>query len=109
MRSIVDVDFEISQCRVKLNELLMERTDILHESVGISQWDIWSEGYRATGESGTCMKLGTSKGRTFNEAVRSFSNASADKHLFSENLKGVWSYWGCRLFPDRESASLSFG
>lgn len=70
-------------------------------------YNIWSEGYCATGGYGTHLLLGTSKGNSFKEAVINWMNNNPDyKKFFDENRL---TYWGCRLYPTEEEAARSFG
>ena len=70
-------------------------------------YNIWMEGYVATGEYGTHSLLGTSKGNTFKEAVVKWvSNHPDYKSLFDENRLTIW---GCKLYPTEEEAKRTFG
>ena len=70
-------------------------------------YNIWSEGYRATGGYGKHHLLGTSKGNTFKGAVISWINSHPNfKDLFDEDSLTIW---GCRLYPTEEEAAKSFG
>lgn len=70
-------------------------------------YNIWSEGYCATGGSGLHFLLGTSKGNSFKEAVINWVNNDLDcKRFFN---KDKLTFWGCRLFPTEEEAAKSFG
>lgn len=39
----------------------------------MKEYEIWCEGYRATGEEGTAYLIGTAFGNTFNEACENFT------------------------------------
>ena len=70
-------------------------------------FEIWMEGYCATGEHGAHSFLGTSKGNTFREAVINFINKHPEhKDLFDEKYLTIWA---CRLFPTEEEAAKNFG
>lgn len=74
-------------------------------------WDIWSEGYSATGESGTAQKMNESpvKAASFDEAVAKYAQSQTDPSLF-KMVGGVgWTYWGCKLFPTERQARVDFG
>lgn len=77
----------------------------------LHSWDIWAEGYSATGESGTAHKLNESPvmAASFDEAVAKFAKTQDDPSLF-KMVGGVgWTYWGCNLFASEKFARLSFG
>lgn len=71
-------------------------------------YDIWSEGYQATGDSGkaTCHAVGV-KANSFKEACDVFFsiNSISDGNFNLEKL----TYWGCSLFPTEDEARKSFG
>lgn len=70
-------------------------------------WDIWSEGYAATGQSGRAYHHGSEYGSTFKEAVKRFAAKNPEfREYFNE--KGM-TYWGCRLFDNESDARRSFG
>lgn len=72
-------------------------------------FEVWSEGYRATGESGTAMLHGKFEGETFKDAVIAYKDTVTDLYSRScidvENLK----FWGCRFFDNELDARKSFG
>ena len=67
---------------------------------------IWTEGYAATGESGTATYMGEAKGKNLQDAV---------KNLFNTRDGGEWvnkdytAYWGCKFFDNEADARKSFG
>lgn len=80
----------------------------------MSEWDIWAEGYRATGEHGTATKLNTEpiEAGSFDEAVRAHVRNLADKKdraYYRLDEDGQWSMWACRLYPDETTARKAFG
>lgn len=77
----------------------------LHGSM-VKTYSIWSEGYAATGESGSAHKFGEARGISFTDAVVNFFKDRDDAHyLNSENTH----YWGCKLFDNHADAAVSFG
>jgi hypothetical protein len=90
----------------------------------MKEYEIWSEGYAATGESAPAHRLlrpGESNSRwsgvTFQQAVVKALN---ELHwtMLSEMLQGCGSclydaknntYWGCRFFDNESDARKSFG
>lgn len=70
------------------------------------QFEIWAEGYAATGESGTAHRFGTAEGENFNEAVRNFFKDREDADYLNDSAT---AYWGCRLFDNEAEARAIFG
>ena len=70
-------------------------------------FEIWSEGYAATGERAGAMFHGTAEGDTFQEACEQYSlmNPAFGKCF---NINGP-TYWGCRLFDNEADARKAFG
>jgi len=70
-------------------------------------YDIWAEGYAATGESGGATLVGQACGETF--------KAACDKYAtYDEGFKKLYdplrlTYWGCKLFDNRHDAQERFG
>ena len=67
------------------------------------RYEIWSEGYAATGERGEAIKIGEAEAESFQEACNT---------LLREN--GLYdsarlTYWGCRLFDNEADARKLFG
>ena len=65
--------------------------------------EVWSEGYRATGEHGTAQKLGEVEAPTFAEACDLVCGKRGDY----DSKRGT--VWGCRLFNNEADARRSFG
>lgn len=88
----------------------------------MKEFEIWIEGYAATGERGYAQLIGKGHGETFDEAVKDYM-AKTPKHGIEERrkLKGEeffredhkprsnWSIWGCLLFDNEIDARKSFG
>ena len=70
-------------------------------------YDVWMEGFRATGESATAQHIGSARGTTFEEACRTLLRAG---HSLSEHYDSTRnSVWGCRLYPTEMEARRTFG
>jgi len=67
-------------------------------------YDIWSEGYRATGEHGTAHHHGCAEGKTFRAACINFFDSS-NEYFNKDKL----AYWGCRLFDNQADARDKYG
>lgn len=76
-------------------------------------FEIWSEGYRATGESGTAHLHGKEEATSFEEALllHALRNEEFYKYLdHKPSSKGSnYTYWACRLFDNEKDARKSFG
>lgn len=73
--------------------------------------EIWSEGYRASGDSSTAIFIGQFMAESFDEAVELY-NKNRNKHYTMEAKKhadGHWSIYACRLFDNELEARKSFG
>ncbi|GAB6989532.1 hypothetical protein [Paenibacillus pini] len=70
-------------------------------------YDIWSEGYVATGGSGRVYYHGYSSGESFKEACVNFAreNNEFNKYFDAERM----SFWGCKLYSSSSDASASYG
>lgn len=79
-------------------------------------YNIWTEGYLATGMEGipaTAQLLATDvEGKDFIDAVEKWykSQPNADSRYGNLSIdNGIPRIWGCRLFPDEKDARKSFG
>lgn len=84
----------------------------------IKNWEVWSEGYAATGEHGTALLEGVYKGETFDDAVEDYlkvkeATSWPDIRTYYSKMDSngsvVHSIWGCRLFKTETEARQSFG
>lgn len=66
-------------------------------------WDIWCEGYVATGERGVAQHLATVTHYTFKEACAAYFK---DAYCYDPTSN---TYWACRLFDNAADARRSFG
>jgi Zn/Cd-binding protein ZinT len=71
-------------------------------------YEVWSEGYAATGESAGARFHGKFKGATFKDAVESYINTLSPDSRKSFNGERL-TYWGCRFFDNEQDARKSFG
>jgi hypothetical protein len=72
------------------------------------RWEVWSEGYAATGESGGAVHHGTYLAATFKEAVLCWHDQAEPGTRALIDLERL-TYWGCRLYPTEAQARRSFG
>jgi len=91
------------------------------------EFEIWMEGYAATGEHSPANLIGKSKGKTFEEACDNFrysedilgwnkevivkkgSPLGLDKNPDGTNRYNRPSIWACRLWDNEADARKSFG
>lgn len=66
-------------------------------------WDVWVQGYAATGERGTAWLKGRIGAETFGEACDLLFDG--DPYYDRENL----SVWGCSCYPNEADARRVFG
>lgn len=70
------------------------------------KYQIWSEGYEATGNSGCAELMGEVEAGDFTSACSAlFEGTEHEKYFDKQRL----TYWGCRLFDNEQSAKKSFG
>ncbi len=84
-------------------------------------WNIWSEGYRATGNESKARKLNAApiEAGSFDAAVRihiaslptepSYPGGPTPGSYYRYSEDRGWSIWGCQLSPDEASARIAFG
>lgn len=75
-------------------------------------WEIWAEGYLATGMDGIPARaslMGRSKGETFLDACSQLfkANPKFDGTYYYDAKRNT--YWGCRLFDNEADARKLFG
>lgn len=69
----------------------------------MKNYQVWVEGYSATGDRSTASLAGMAKASSFKEACEKVYKD--DRYFDSKDL----TYWGCRLFDNWDDASKSFG
>ena len=76
-------------------------------------YQVWIEGYAATGESGKAMFMGVYEANSFAEAAE-----IACHEFFSDFQESLFragtdttppAYWGCRIFDNPADAMEAFG
>ncbi len=72
----------------------------------MAKFEIWVEGYAATGQSGEAMCLGIETANTWDEAVEKYMQKHQGK--ITKDSRG-YTDWGCRLFDNETDARKSFG
>jgi hypothetical protein len=74
---------------------------------GEQSFQIWSEGYSATGQSSGAINFGSESGKTFQEACDKFF-AKDPRHRGYYNSESL-TYWACKLYDNESDARRSFG
>lgn len=74
----------------------------------MKEFEIWSEGYAATGESNGAYFHGKAAGETFEEACKNFRYPDG-RPLSLDKNRDYPSIWACQLFDNEVDARRSFG
>ena len=73
-------------------------------------YDIYEEGYAATGESRGAIYLGQGEGETFLDACKNYIEKTGYGEIKQySNGEYYASNWACRWFPTLEEAQKYFG
>ena len=85
------------------------------------EFEIWMEGYAATGERSDAQIVGKGYGETFDDAVKDYM-AKTPNHGIEvnernryrteeayKNRRSNWNIWACSLFDNEIDARKSFG
>jgi len=90
-------------------------------SGAVREFEIWVEGYSATGEHGTAQMIGKGTGNDFNEAVKDYMKKipqhgieenGRDRYITEDaylNRISNWNIWACNLFDNESDSRKSFG
>ena len=68
----------------------------------MTQYQIWSEGYQATGEHGYATLHGEVEASTFKDACCLLAGTQASFSAYFN--PDTMTYWGCRLYDTEEQA-----
>lgn len=98
-----------------LNNIVNIGTYIISYGAGIdlmvsskdSEFDVWIEGYRATGQSANATFCSKYKASNFNNACIAFLIENGSSLEYYDKTSN--SYWGCRFFDNETDAKKSFG
>jgi len=75
-------------------------------------FEVWSEGYAATGDISTANFWGTAEAETFQEACEKLLGKDLDRTDIPDRdfyRAKRPSVWGCRLFDNEAEARKTFG
>ena len=87
----------------------------------MKKFEIWTEGFAATGQSQGASKIGEGLGDNFDEAVEDYMSKNPehgikvngrDRYVSEEaykNRRSNWNIWACSLFDNEADARKSFG
>lgn len=73
----------------------------------MTRFEIWCEGYIATGERSGATLLGAAEGLNFQQACDELAITNLHFAKFYDREK--LTYWGCKLFPTLDEARKTFG
>lgn len=70
-------------------------------------WEVWTEGYAATGERSPAMFHGTYHARTFKLAIEQWLDEYTDrwKSYDADRL----TFWGCKFYDNERDARAFLG
>jgi len=73
----------------------------------MTTYEVWAEGFRATGNQDQAYYWGQAEGETFTEACQQLAriNPAFAEYFDAERL----THWGCRLFPTEAEARQTYG
>lgn len=72
----------------------------------MNKYEIWMEGYRASGDCGTARFEGVWEGETFQEACQKWARATNSPQFYDPERN---TYWCCRLYSNEIDARKRFG
>ena len=72
-------------------------------------YEIWAEGYKATGQESHAQLLSKYKADSFDAAVEQYHVEHDDCIDFNRYGKSRHAIWGCELFDNAIDARKSFG
>jgi len=87
----------------------------------VKTFQIWMEGFSASGDQSDAQLVGTGNGETFDDAVRDYMNRTPDHGITAntmsryatseayEKRRSNWNIWACDLFDNEADARKSFG
>lgn len=75
----------------------------------MKKFEVWAEGYVATGNYSQAIFLGEYKGDTFRDAVINYKNSVTDDNTRRCIDVDGMTFGGCRFFDNEKEARKSFG
>jgi hypothetical protein len=75
----------------------------------LKKFEVWTEGYRATGDISGANFHGIYEGETFRDAVSKFADSLTDPRSIACINLDVPSFWGCKFYDNEKDARRYFG
>lgn len=75
----------------------------------MAKFQVWTEGYSATGGSSDATFHGEFEGETFKDAVIAWKNTLTDPYSIECVDLERMCFWSCRFFDNEKDARKSFG
>ncbi len=69
-------------------------------------YDVWSEGYSATGQYSRATYHGEWTGRSFEDACARWAAQTENPECYDAEYN---TYWACKLFDNEDMARRSYG
>jgi len=99
----------------RIDDLTMDRRmsrdfeDVFEGKPKLSNWEVWTEGYRVTGNEQGAIFHGIYRGETFQDALMAFKVSLEDAKVWSLVNLAKGTFWGCRFFDNETEARASYG
>lgn len=78
------------------------------EMPNLNSYNIWVEGYAATGDRGIAQRITSAVGESFKDACIRANQAGKFQGYGNFDEKSL-TLWGCRLFDNEYDARMSYG
>lgn len=73
----------------------------------MKDWEVWTEGYAATGEFGSAILHGVYRAETFQQAVEAWLDEYTDRWKSYDSDR--MTFWGCRFYDNERDARAFLG
>lgn len=70
-------------------------------------WEVWSEGYAATGEYGLASFFGVYHADTFKQAIEKWVDEEPSRWKLYDPDR--LTFWGCKFYDNEKDARAFFG
>lgn len=70
------------------------------------KYQVWLEGYAASGDSSTAYFVGEFEGESFEQACATAAKQLSEPKLYDPKRN---TYWGCSFYDNEKDARKSFG
>lgn len=72
-------------------------------------YEVWIQGYAATGDAGKAQLVGSTNAASFQEACDKVCNTPGFKDKWGAYDSKKLTVWGCKLFDNATDARKAFG